>query len=685
MPLRANMWAATVAAAIFAGCVWWMLTSGEDEYLGRIGSGLILSGAVLFALVCCLRISRFFSGTVARSAWLFYALGAFLFLSARMYVALSLIFHGESIRMAGLPGVLILGQFVFFLIALRYMGRDFKPDNRIPLFRFYLDVSIISVGFVTLYWHYFLEPHMDVPIYRDADMLFSFVATAMGTSVLVGLLHLVLNGRMSENGRISGMLVLSFGLKTFACYMHLHLEVLGGSAWESQVADLIMVTAFLLLGLAAVLKEWDEMRRIGEERVSRRMPGISRYVPLIVFCALLAGFTYGIREPDMLMIGAVLVIHLLLMRLYVGKRASRLAERALSEAEEKYRNLVENSQVGVFSAQYGKLTYVNRYFAETFGYVPEEMVGTSFMHYFSTDDREKLAVEISRLAMNHGFTPSIGVQGIRRDGTNVHLEVQVTRTVQQGDVIITGTLLDITERKLAEEMVIRSEKLSVVGQLAAGVAHEIRNPLTSLRGFTQLLKARSAGDQNSEFYDIMLNELDRINYIVGEFMLLSRPQQMQQLDHHDMRELISSMLPIIETQAIIHNVTINMDWKTPLKPVVCDKNQIKQVFMNVLKNAIEAMPDGGTIRIRFSSHGGGYTSVQIVDEGPGMPAEVLSRLGEPFFTTKKTGTGLGLMVCYRIIEAHNGKMVIKSEKGKGTTVEIQLRTAADGWSHGLNI
>lgn len=684
MPIRALLGTGIAAAAMFAGHAWWVLAPGRDEYVVRIGSGFFQSFAILFALICCLRHSRFFAGGMVRNAWLYYALGSFLVLAVKLYGTFDLVFHGTGRALAGLPGWLEAVPFILFMLALIHHHGAFASDNRIPVIRFYLDTWIVTASFVSLYWHYLLEPHLTVPLYRDSGMLAAFLASAMGAAMLVGLLSLLLSGKMSESGRVMGLLVASFALMTFARFWVLHLSVDGGDR-GLFVADLSVSLGFLLLGISAVVYGWDEMKRLGTERAPVRRRVIHRVIPGIAIGAVLAAFTFGIKHQNALAIGTMVVIHLLLVRLWVSKRASMQAERALSEAEEKYRNLVENSQVGVFSAQYGKLTYVNRYFAETFGYEPEEMVGTSFMQYISGEDREKLAVEISRLAMNHGFTPSIGVQGIKRDGSSIHLEVQATRTVQRGDVIITGTLIDITERKLAEEMVIRSEKLSVVGQLAAGVAHEIRNPLTSLRGFTQLLKARSQGDQNSAFYDIMLNELDRINYIVGEFMLLSRPQQMQQLEPHDLRELIASMLPIIETQAIIHNVTIHMDWVTPLKPVLCDKNQIKQVFMNVLKNAIEAMPDGGAIQIKFGSQGHTHTTVQIIDEGPGMPAEVLARLGEPFFTTKKSGTGLGLMVCYRIIEAHNGKMTIKSEKGKGTTVEIQLRSATDEWGRAMNI
>jgi len=685
MPIRAMLGTGTAAAAILAGHAWWLFAMWRDAYVTQAGSGFFQSAAALFALICCLRHSRFFSGGVVRNAWLYYALGAFLALSVELYGTFDLVFHGGAAGGPAVPGAMETIPFVLFMMALRHHREEAGPDSRIPVVRYYLDICIMTASFISLYWHYLLDPHLSAPLYRDSGMLAAFLGTGVVTAMPVGLLALALSGRTVAGVRVLVPLIASFGLMAAARFRVLHLALEGGGARDFFQADLAEAFGYLLLGISAALNGWDEMHRLGTERRNERRQGFSRIIPGIAIGVIVVAFTFGIRHQNALSIGTLTVIHLLLIRLWVGKRAFMQTERALSEAEEKYRNLVENSQVGVFSAQYGKLTYVNRYFAETFGYEPEEMVGTSFMQYISGEDRERLAMEIARLAMNHGFTPSIAVQGIKRDGSSIHLEVQATRTVQRGDVIITGTLIDITERKLAEEMVIRSEKLSVVGQLAAGVAHEIRNPLTSLRGFTQLLKARSQGDQNSAFYDIMLNELDRINYIVGEFMLLSRPQQMQQLEPHDLRELISSMLPIIETQAIIHNVAIHMDWVTPVKPVLCDKNQMKQVFMNVLKNAIEAMPDGGAIRIKFDSGGGAYTAVQITDEGPGMPAEVLARLGEPFFTTKKSGTGLGLMVCYRIIEAHNGKMTIRSEKGKGTTVEIQLRTAMDEWSRAMNI
>ncbi|SEO16904.1 ATP-binding protein [Paenibacillus sp. OV219] len=256
-------------------------------------------------------------------------------------------------------------------------------------------------------------------------------------------------------------------------------------------------------------------------------------------------------------------------------------------------------------------------------------------------------------------------------GEVIDVEVSSTRihNYPGRGTVVQSVFRDIRGRKKEEEALIHSEKLSVAGQMAAGIAHEIRNPLTSLIGFSKFLKTKI--DKYHEYFDIMLVELDRINSIVQEFMALAKPQA-SQFRKHDLNRIIGNVLTLLETQAILKDVQIIPQLDSEVTELLCDENQLKQVFVNVLKNAIEAMPSGGIITITLTNVDAQQIAVSIIDEGTGIPEEQLPKLGGPFFTTKDSGTGLGLMICYRIIEGHQGKMDIKSMPGKGTTVAIRL-------------
>lgn len=255
------------------------------------------------------------------------------------------------------------------------------------------------------------------------------------------------------------------------------------------------------------------------------------------------------------------------------------------------------------------------------------------------------------------------------------MEVEVSHTRidnYMGKSVVLSVIRDLTERKRSEEQILRSEKLSVIGQLAAGVAHEIRNPLTALKGFTHLLRSRYKDD--GTYFDIMANELDRINLIVNEFMTLAKPH-LTTFGQGDLTEILQSVLSILETQAILLGVEIHCDIEVELPLIYCNENQLKQVFLNVIKNAIEAMPDGGNVFIQAKvarSLKENVLHILIQDEGPGIPDELIRKLGEPFVTTKEKGTGLGLMVSTRIIETHFGEIKIYNGPYKGTTVEIML-------------
>jgi signal transduction histidine kinase len=211
--------------------------------------------------------------------------------------------------------------------------------------------------------------------------------------------------------------------------------------------------------------------------------------------------------------------------------------------------------------------------------------------------------------------------------------------------------------------------LAVAGQLAAGVAHEIRNPLTALKGFVQLMQ--HGEHAKGKYLDVMASELNRIDLIVSELLVLAKPQA-NTYKRKDVIEILENVITISETQAVLSNVEIETDYDPNLAPLECDENQLKQVFINFLKNAIESMHDGGRITVSVKRYGSNEVVIRFRDQGCGIPKEILAKLGEPFYTTKEKGTGLGLMVSHKIIEHHRGRIVVTSELNVGTIVDVIL-------------
>lgn len=349
----------------------------------------------------------------------------------------------------------------------------------------------------------------------------------------------------------------------------------------------------------------------------------------------------------------------------------------LSEALEQLRSMKEylgafvnytTDAIHVMDIE-GKVLEVNKAFEELYGWTAEEVIGKvpRIIPHGLEEEFRRLLNKVKNGGQVNGY------ETIRRAKNGRDLNVSITLSPIRGEagnvVAFASITRNITERKQTEELLRRSEKLSVVGQLAAGVAHEIRNPLTTLRGFVQLLQLR--GEGNPHHLELMLAELDRINFIVSEFLILSKPQ-MSNFQIKDLAAIVTDMLQLLETQANLNNIVIHTDIEPELPKIKCEENQLKQVFINVLKNGMEAMPEGGDIRIQVKRVDANRVMLRFIDHGCGIPEEHLARLGEPFFTSKENGNGLGIMVSQQIIANHKGNMLIRSELGKGTCVDIVL-------------
>lgn len=231
---------------------------------------------------------------------------------------------------------------------------------------------------------------------------------------------------------------------------------------------------------------------------------------------------------------------------------------------------------------------------------------------------------------------------------------------------------NITEREFKDQLLLHSGKLSAVGELAAGIAHEIRNPLTSLKGFIQLMRGNNISTQlYVQYFNVMLEELERINSIIGELLLLAKPNATF-INFINPRILIENVISLLSGQANMESIQIQTNFAIENVFIKGDENKLKQVFINIIKNGMEAMENGGEIFIELFLVSDDFISIRCIDQGYGMLNEHIKKVGTSFFTTKEKGTGLGLFITKKIVEDHKGKLFIHSEPGKGTVVEVLL-------------
>ena len=232
-------------------------------------------------------------------------------------------------------------------------------------------------------------------------------------------------------------------------------------------------------------------------------------------------------------------------------------------------------------------------------------------------------------------------------------------------------LLDVTKRKVAEEEVARLDRLNLVGQLAASIAHEVRNPMTTVRGFLQILKGRDTLHENEEYFDLMISELDRANSILTEFLSIAKTKTKTELyTKVNLNNLLNSLYPLILADATNQAKQVVLVAGDVAELTIIER-EIRQLILNLTRNGLEAMSSRGILKIMTYMETDSVV-LAIQDEGSGISEDIMARLGTPFLTTKESGTGLGLTMCYRIAERHNAKISVESSSA-GTTFVVRFR------------
>jgi len=332
---------------------------------------------------------------------------------------------------------------------------------------------------------------------------------------------------------------------------------------------------------------------------------------------------------------------------------------------------LDQSSIVAFTDAKGKITSVNDKFCEISKYNRDEILGQDHRILNSGYHSKEFFKNLWK-TIGSGQVWKGELRNKAKDGTYYWVDTTIVPFLnEQGKPYqYLAIRNDITERKKTEEVLHRQDKLAAVGQLAAGVAHEIRNPLTSMKGYAEFLQLDEKDPERMEFLNIILDEIERVNTIVEDFMVLAKPKAVE-LEEKNVVPVIRNVVSLLEFEARKKNVRLSFDCNQEIIQIECDENRLKQVFLNFIKNGIEAMPNGGELHVKTVIHNNNV-QISIQDSGIGIPKEKLKKLGEPFFTTKKNGNGLGLMVSFKIIESHNGKVFVESEPNKGTTFNIIL-------------
>ncbi len=341
-----------------------------------------------------------------------------------------------------------------------------------------------------------------------------------------------------------------------------------------------------------------------------------------------------------------------------------ICSAALEETEKKFYSLFETAREAIIILDDKlQINQANRTAARTFGYSQEEL--------FQKDIKELIPLKEHTLYENFDKIKEepVIVTGIRKNGTLFPVRVSVAQFSFKGRNFFTLIMRDQTRRKELEKKLLQAEKMAAIGQTASFLMHEIKNPLVAIGGFTTQLIRKTQGKVKKKL-EFILEEVKRLDNLLSEVRDFTKPIKLEKTKT-DINALLKESANLFQDWAKKQNIRIYFNLSPQLPSIFVDPELIKQVFINVIKNAIEAMSEGGRVDIKTSLENS-YIKIEISDTGNGIPEEKLKDIFNPFFTTKKNGTGLGLAISYRVVKDHKGDIQIKNLAGKGAACIIHL-------------
>jgi PAS domain S-box-containing protein len=343
----------------------------------------------------------------------------------------------------------------------------------------------------------------------------------------------------------------------------------------------------------------------------------------------------------------------------------------LLESEKRYSVLVEEASDGVVIAQDGKFVFANKRASEIFGYPIDELVGLPFYKPVYEKYRQLVMERYTRTLRGEKVLETYEIEIVAKNGEHRPVELSATRIDYQGRSANLVLIRDISERRKMEEQRSKLEKLATIGELAAMVAHDLRNPLTSIRNATYYIKKTGScnADANKtklEMLDIIEQETLFANNIINDLLDFSAKRPLQKTSQNINEIILASLAKSI----VQKNISVETHFAKKATATV-DERQLERVLLNLAKNAVQAMPNGGKLTVTTEEKKD-FVEIVLADTGVGISEESMRKLFTPLFTTKAKGIGMGLAICKKIVEEHGGTINVKSKVGEGATFTIKL-------------
>ncbi len=348
--------------------------------------------------------------------------------------------------------------------------------------------------------------------------------------------------------------------------------------------------------------------------------------------------------------------------------------KQLAESESKYRVLVEEINDGYFVNQNGHIVFANQAYCDLHGYSYQEMLGKPYADLIAPRS-VPIVQRLYERRMAGEDTKDLYIYFRRhKNGSALPTENKVKRIRYQGEYAVAGICRDITERIETEKRIRESERLAHIGKLTTSLAHEIRNPLSSVKMNSQIILKNMAFDGNDKRrMEITIQEISRLERILDEMLDFARPVKLN-LEPVPVNHVMDSCLEIMEDKIREKGIVVKKRYSGDLPQILLDREKIEQALFNVLLNAVEALAEGGRIEVITGQPKGNEEAIQVEvsDNGPGISPEDLPYIFDPFFSNKKKGTGLGLSNVKKIIEAHGGSATVAFRKPHGTRVCLSV-------------